>query len=177
MESVDGGSMSTAFFARTAAQIPAQSSFKVDHKILTFETTHTLEFIDITDEVIAFINSTCIQHGFINIQTKHTTTAIMVNEHEPLLLGDIAALLERCAPQTDLYAHNDFAIRTVNLTPDEKANGHAHCKAALMSASTTINIFNGELQLGRWQRIFFVELDSARHREISLMVMGLSEEN
>ena len=37
--------------------------------------------------------------GLVNVQTLHTTTAIVVNEHEPLLLTDIAALLERAAPR------------------------------------------------------------------------------
>jgi len=40
-----------------------------------------------------------IELGFVNIQTLHTTTAIVVNEGEPLLLSDFAALLEEAAPR------------------------------------------------------------------------------
>jgi len=31
---------------------------------------------------------------------------------------------------------------------------------------------NGELLLGRWQRVFFLELDRARDRKVLIQVMG-----
>ena len=40
-----------------------------------------------------------------------------------------------------------------------------------------LNILNGEIQLGRWQRIFFIELDHARDRTVSVMVMGQAAES
>ncbi len=58
------------------------------------------------------------------------------------------------------------------MTPDEKPNGHAHCKALFLRSSETINIVDGRLQLGRWQRIFLLELDCPRRRTVSVMVMG-----
>lgn len=33
------------------------------------------------------------------MQTAHTTTALLANEHEPLLLDDLRRLLERLAPR------------------------------------------------------------------------------
>jgi thiamine phosphate synthase YjbQ (UPF0047 family) len=56
----------------------------------------------------------------------HTTTAIIVNEHEPLLLPSFACL----------------------------------------------NVTGGRLLLGTWQRVFFVELDGPREREVSVLVFG-----
>ena len=41
-----------------------------------------------------------------------------------------------------------------------------------MSTSETIPIIGGALQLGRWQRIFLVELDRPRTREVILQVLG-----
>ena len=35
--------------------------------------------------------------GFVNVQTLHTTTAIVVNEHEPLLLTDFECFSNGCA--------------------------------------------------------------------------------
>jgi thiamine phosphate synthase YjbQ (UPF0047 family) len=43
----------------------------------------------------------------------------------------------------------------------------------LMGSSETVNILEGMLQLGRWQRIFLVELDGEREREVSVMIMGI----
>jgi len=47
----------------------------------------------------------------------------------------------------------------------------------LLSSSATLNIVDGEMQLGRWQRIFFIELDHARPRTVSVMVMGQAAED
>jgi thiamine phosphate synthase YjbQ (UPF0047 family) len=35
-----------------------------------------------------------------------------------------------------------------------------------------LNLANGKLQLGRWQSLFLIELDEARDRYISVLVMG-----
>lgn len=135
-------------------------------------TQECLQFIDLTDEIAKIVQSSGIQTGFVNIQTKHTTTAILVNENEPLLLQDMRRVLEQFAPQTDEYLHNDFTIRTVNMGPHEDRNGHSHCKAMLLRTSETIHLWNGKLQLGTWQRIFLLELDRARERTVSVMVLG-----
>jgi thiamine phosphate synthase YjbQ (UPF0047 family) len=38
-----------------------------------------------------------------------------------------------------------------------------------------INVANGRLLLGRWQRVFLVELDGPREREISALLLGGAE--
>jgi secondary thiamine-phosphate synthase enzyme len=112
-----------------------------------------------------------VRHGWVNIQTQHTTTAIIVNENEPLLHQDLKRMLERLAPRTGDYEHNDFS-RRVDIPPDEPANGHSHCKALFLPMSVCVNVADGLLQLGRWQRIFLIELDESRDRNISVIVMG-----
>jgi secondary thiamine-phosphate synthase enzyme len=110
--------------------------------------------------------------GFVNLQTLHTTTGIVVNEHEPLLLVDFQMLLEAVAPNDGPYLHDDPAVRTVNLTDAERANGHAHCRALFLPTSVCLNVTRGSLTLGRWQRVFFVELDGPRDREVSVLMLG-----
>ncbi len=150
----------------------ADGSLKVFHHPIHLRTIEGLQFIDLTEEIVALVACSGVQHGWVNVQTRHTTTAVIVNEHEPLLLEDLKRTLARLVPQDDDYQHNDFEIRTHNMTPDESPNGHSHCQSLLLSSSATLNILNGELQLGRWQRIFFIELDRARDRTVSVMVMG-----
>jgi secondary thiamine-phosphate synthase enzyme len=142
------------------------------HAALRLSTGHRTEFIDITDRVLALVDASAVQTGFVSVQTLHTTTAIVVNEHEPLLLADFVALLERIAPLDAPYAHDDLRRRTTNLTADEPANGHAHCRALLLAPSVCLNVVAGRLQLGRWQRIFLVELDGPRARDLSIVVFG-----
>jgi secondary thiamine-phosphate synthase enzyme len=98
----------------------------------------------------------------------------MVNEHEPGLLDDLARLLDRLAPREAHYAHDDLGVRTVNLVPGERINGHAHCQALLLRASESLTVAHGALCLGRWQRLFLVELDGPQTREVSVVTMGVS---
>jgi thiamine phosphate synthase YjbQ (UPF0047 family) len=35
-----------------------------------------------------------------------------------------------------------------------------------------LNVVGGELQLGRWQRVFMVELDGPRTRDVSFFLLG-----
>jgi thiamine phosphate synthase YjbQ (UPF0047 family) len=95
-----------------------------------------------------------------------------VNEAEPLLISDMKTLLEKLAPRTYKYAHDNFEIRTVNMCDGECANGHSHNKAIHLPTSAMMNIVENDLQLGRWQRVFAVELDRSRPRQIALQIMG-----
>lgn len=148
------------------------SAVSIKHGEIHVETEECLQFIDLTDRVVETVEASGIRAGIVNIQTRHTTTAIIINEDEPLLLEDMKHTLERLAPRDIEYGHNDFTIRTENLVDDERENGHSHCKAIFLRASETLNIADGAIQLGRWQRIFLIELDGARSRTISLTVIG-----
>jgi secondary thiamine-phosphate synthase enzyme len=142
------------------------------HALISIRSVRATEFIDITDRVNALVVASGISLGIVNVQALHTTTAILINEHEPLLLADFETTLNKTAPVDADYRHDDRSLRAVNLTPNERANGHAHCRALLLGASACVNIVDGRLLLGRWQRLFFVELDGPRERVISAMVLG-----
>jgi thiamine phosphate synthase YjbQ (UPF0047 family) len=58
------------------------------------------------------------------------------------------------------------------MLPGERPDGHAHCQALLLGPSASLNYADGQLQLGRGQRVFLVELDGPRAREVSVLVMG-----
>src|SRR6187397_143551 len=87
-------------------------------------TRHPTEFVDLTDRLELLVADAGLQFGILNVQTLHTTTAVVVNEHEPLLLADFRAALEAGAPEDGRYRHDDLALRTVNLTDEERRNGH-----------------------------------------------------
>ena len=142
------------------------------HTTLRIETEHSTQFIDVTSDLEAFVTASGVQSGLLNVQSLHTTAAIVVNEHEPLLLTDMAGLLERLAPVDAVYRHDDVTLRTVNCVLAEPPNGHSHCRALLLGSTAALNVVNGKLQLGRWQRVFLVELDGPRTRDISLLLLG-----
>ena len=142
------------------------------HTTMQIATGRPFEFVDVTPDVEAFVAHTGVEVGFVNVQSLHTTTSIVVNEHEPQLLTDFAELLERAAPSGAPYRHDDVRVRTVNVTSGERINGHSHCRALLLGPSVALNVSRGRLQLGRWQRVFLVELDGPRARDVSVLVVG-----
>ena len=142
------------------------------HTRVGLTTSKPTEFIDLTARIEALVADSGVDIGFVNIQTLHTTTAIVVNEGEPLLLGDFTALLEQAAPRDRRYRHDDLIARTVNITAEERVNGHAHCRALLLPSSACLNISAGTLMLGTWQRVFLVELDGPRVRHVSILIAG-----
>jgi secondary thiamine-phosphate synthase enzyme len=136
-------------------------------------TTHRhIEFVDLTDSLSHVVQEAGLVEGVVTVMTRHTTTGLMINEHEPLLLDDLEAMFERLVPTSTACGHDDFSRRVVNLVPEERRNGHAHCRAALLRASECIHVGNMQLDLGRWQRVFFVEFDGGQQREISITLFG-----
>ena len=130
------------------------------------------EFLDITEPIQELVRRSGVQNGIAVVFSRHTTAAIKINEHEPELLKDMEQFLNRLSPMEAAYFHNDFTVRTVNMEDDECPNGHAHCQHLLLGASETVPVVDGRLALGVWQRIFMVELDRPRQREIVVQVLG-----
>jgi secondary thiamine-phosphate synthase enzyme len=105
--------------------------------------------------------------GLAVVSTLHTTAALVVNEHEPELLKDLDGFLARLAPESGIYGHNGVPHGV-----GEQPNGHAHCQALLLNASISLPIVGGRLMLGRYQRVFLVELDFSRPRSIAVTLLG-----
>ena len=139
---------------------------------LTVTTDYHTQFVDLTERLQSLVRETGLETGILNVQSLHTTTAVVVNEHEPLLLADFCDRLERFAPSGVPYRHDDHAMRTVNVTPGERVNGFAHCRALVMPPSVCLNVVDGALRLGRWQRVFLVELDGPQQRAVSVLLLG-----
>ncbi len=142
---------------------------------LVIETSEAPEFIDITEDVQRIVAESGVRFGQISVYSTHTTAAIKVNENEPLLLQDMARVLQRIAPRHADYEHNDFSRRTVNMEEEECANGHAHCQHLFLSTSETMPIIDGELPVGQWQRIFLIELDRPRARRVLVNIIGVRD--
>ena len=140
---------------------------------LHITTTCAPEFIDITDDVQRIVAESGVTFGQVTVFSTHTTAAVKLNENEPLLLQDMARIIQQVAPLHAEYEHNDFSRRTVNIEDGECANGHAHCQNLFLGASETLPIIDGRMPLGQWQRIFFIELDRPRDRRVLVNIVGV----
>jgi secondary thiamine-phosphate synthase enzyme len=157
--------------AAEASMHTLASAFTCQLATIRVTTTAGTAFVDLTARLERIVADARIRTGLLNIRTTHTTTGVVVNEDEPLLRQDFEACLERLVPRAVQYAHDDLARRR-DVPGDEPRNGHAHCRALLLPGCAGLTIADGRLALGRWQRVFLVELDGPREREVSVVVLG-----
>lgn len=142
-------------------------------EVLHFNTEARDQFWDLTEIAREVLAATEVRHGQATVYTPHTTTTLLINESETGFLNDYRRMIERIVPADSYYEHDDHELRTENMQEDEFINGQAHCRQALVgSASVTVPVVEGELLVGRWQRIMFVELDHARERRVVFHVQG-----
>ena len=125
-----------------------------------------------------FLKDSGISSGMLLVFSRHTTSAVVIQENEPLLLEDFKVMLENISSKNASYRHNDFDVRTVHMHENECPNGHSHCQHLVLGSSETVPVIDGEMPLGEWQRIFMVELDGMKgemvgSREVVVQIMGL----
>ena len=143
---------------------------------VALRTAGGLTFTDITDEVREAVRDSGIRDGICSVYSPHTTCAVRVNEWEAGFFDDLALLLRRLVPADSYYAHDDWDRRTENICPEdmEVGNGHSHCMSMLLgSAGESIPVSGGDLCLGTWQRVLFLELDRERDRRWLVQVVGV----
>lgn len=141
----------------------------INHTI-KIETKEGISFYDLTPKIKELLTDSRIKNGHVLVFTKHTTTAITINENEERLLEDFRLYLEKLAPKNAKYLHDDIDLR--DCPSNERLNGHSHLKALLLNSSEMIPIIDGILALGRWQAVLLIELDGGRSREIIIQISG-----
>ena len=87
-----------------------EASFRTCLSTLQVRTSHTPQFIGITDRVSDVIADSRVQGGMVCVFSRHTTLATVIQENEPLLMTDLASFVERLSPRGAHYRHNDFGV-------------------------------------------------------------------
>jgi secondary thiamine-phosphate synthase enzyme len=142
---------------------------------LHFDTEEINQFCDFTNAILDIVAKSNIKHGSVTLFTPHTTTAIFINESETGYINDFKKKLEELVPSDSYYEHDDWDVRTENMQEDENVNGRSHVRGSIIGSSgITLPIINSELIIGRWQRLFFVELDCARSRRLFVQTQDLN---
>jgi len=141
-------------------------SVTVSDILLSIATTEPIQFIDLTDHINQHLRHENIRDGAVTVFSRHTTAAIKINEAEELLIEDFKHFLRRLCPTEHAYNHNDMSRRKPPIAVDERPNGHSHLMHLLLSTSETIPVVDSRLALGTWQRVFMIELDGPRPREV-----------
>jgi secondary thiamine-phosphate synthase enzyme len=134
---------------------------RVSFKDLTISTSVRIELIDLTIRVEEFVQESGIDTGLCLVSSPHTTTAVIVNEHEDGLVKDIVRKLEQEFPRGAGWLHDRI---------DDNAN--SHLASTFLGSSKTLPIRGGRLIRGTWQSVFFVELDGPRSRSVLFEAVG-----
>ncbi|EMR66693.1 putative upf0047 domain protein [Eutypa lata UCREL1] len=107
--------------------------------------------------------------GLLNLFVQHTSCALSLNENwDDDVRADMSDALDRIAPEAgpkgqELYRHSAEG-------PDDMP---AHIKSALVGASVTIPIKDGQLATGTWQGIWYLEFRQAKHtRRVVATIQG-----
>ena len=140
--------------------------------ILNIQSKENLELIDVTPLIRATIQDAEISDGLVVVTSRHTTTALFINEYEKRLCEDIKEFFQHLVPKDSKYLHNDIHLR--DCPPSEPENAHSHILAMLLSSSEVIPVIDGALSIGQWQSVLFAELDGPRSRTLNLQLIGNS---
>jgi secondary thiamine-phosphate synthase enzyme len=129
--------------------------------VFEIKTDTRIKILDITGEIQSVLDRSDLKTGIVHIYSRHSTSGIVVNENEKGLVEDFQSSLESLVPSNNNYHHD----RIDN-------NADSHLRSFLIGNSETIPLYNGKLDLGTWQSVFFVELDGPRTRKVTVTVIG-----
>jgi secondary thiamine-phosphate synthase enzyme len=145
---------------------------QIINEIVEVETDAGINIYNITPYLTKILDASGIKMGQVLVFSRHTTTALAINEYEERLLEDIKVYLRKLAPESDKYLHNDLHLRP-NIPPDEPMNAHSHLMAMTLSTSEVIPVVDGQLGLGTYQSVLFFDLDGPRKRTVFVQISGL----
>jgi secondary thiamine-phosphate synthase enzyme len=129
-------------------------------KRIEVRTTAQTEFIDITHYIRKALTETGTNDGLCNVFVPHTTAGVTINEAaDPAVMRDIKMEIDKIIPFSDGYTHLE-------------GNSAAHIKTSLFGVSLSIPVNSGDLDLGRWQGVYFCEFDGPRDRQVQINILS-----
>lgn len=134
---------------------------RVETTEIPVKTSSHFQLVDVTSDIRRWLSTIHAGNGLLVVYSPHTTAGVLVNEAEPGLLEDIIGLLKEITKPGFSWKHN----RIDN-------NAHAHLGQILVGNSRVIPVAEGELGLGTWQSILFLEMDGPRSRRLRLVYIG-----
>ena len=112
-------------------------------------------FADLSSDLAAFVRGK--GDGLATVFVPHATAGIAIMETGSGSESDLEEVLGRLLPRDDRWQHSHGS----------KGHGADHVLPAFISPSVTIPVVNGELQLGTWQSIVFVDTNADNpHRKV-----------
>jgi len=124
-------------------------------------TKNRTEVVEVTADVEEVMRRSGVINGICIVHTLHSTTAIIVNEHESGLMKDIVKKVQQDFPKGVGWLHDRV---------DDNAD--AHLASSYIGPTRIFPVREGGLVRGSWQNIFLLELDGPRTRKIMVEIIG-----
>jgi secondary thiamine-phosphate synthase enzyme len=133
-------------------------------KEIRFSSKGYCHITDLTGSIAKKVTASGLNSGVVTVFTPSATSGLTTIEHEPGLIQDLPEFFEKVIPSDVPYKHD--------MTWHD-GNGFSHVRSALIGPDLTIPFVNGELQLGTWQNIVFLDFDNRnRDRRVVVQIMG-----
>lgn len=131
---------------------------------LSLRTQGNADIHDITDQIAHALSNSGLTAGTVTIFCPSSTSALTTIEYEGGALSDLRRLFDEIVPPNREYAHNERW---------HDGNGHSHIRAALLGPALTIPFVDGQLTLGTWQQVIYVDFDNRpRQRHLVVQLIG-----
>ena len=131
---------------------------------ISLRTQGNADIQDITDQIADAVLKSGLISGTLTIFCPSSTSALTTLEYESGALSDLRRLFDEIIPANREYAHNERW---------HDGNGHSHLRAALLGPSLTIPFVEGQLTLGTWQQVIYVDFDNRpRQRKLVVQIIG-----
>lgn len=110
---------------------------KAHFREISLSTRERLDLVDITEQVSSFVRECKMESGICLVNSPHSATAVIVNEHESGLMEDILRKVREKFPRGAGWHHDRV---------DDNAN--ANLVSVFLGHSKTFPIKNGRLERG-----------------------------
>ncbi len=131
---------------------------------ISLSTQGNADIRDITDQIAGAVSKSGLTAGTATVFCSSATSALTTIEYEGGALSDLRRLFDEIVPSNREYAHN---------ARWHDGNGHSHVRAALLGPSLTIPFVDGQLTLGTWQQVIYVDFDNRpRQRKLIVQLIG-----
>jgi secondary thiamine-phosphate synthase enzyme len=133
-------------------------------KSISLNTKGDTDIHNITDQIANAVSNCGLKDGTVTVFCPSSTSALTTIEYESGAVSDLQRLFNEIIPANRDYAHN---------ARWHDGNGHSHVRAALLGPSITIPFVDGQLTLGTWQQVIYVDFDNRpRQRKLILQLIG-----
>lgn len=131
---------------------------------ISLSTRGEADIHDITGEIARQVSQSGLRDGTATVFCPSSTSGLTTIEYESGALSDLRRLFDEIVPRHREYAHD---------ARWHDGNGHSHVRAALLGPSLTIPFVDGELTLGTWQQVIYVDFDNRpRQRKLVVQLIG-----